>query len=288
MGKGLDALLGTQKSWNQKKEAKQNTRYISQVDPETLIPSPLQPRTRFRQTPLNELIESIRQHGIIQPLIIRKKGNKSEIIAGERRWRAAKKLKLKHIPIIYTEANDQEVLEMALIENLQRENLNPIEEARGYVALINDFNLSQQDISQHVGKSRASIANAIRLLSLPKKIKEFVNDQKISVGHAKVILSLKRKSDRLNIAQKIISQEFNVRTTEKLVRDIENQSQKKVKKILLKKDSSLKRIEEILQRHFMTKVAMKHTKSKGRIEIEYFGNDDLTRILSLIGVEKEI
>ena len=288
IGKGLDALLGIPQ--NSKKETRNDEiSYVSQVSPQSLNPSPLQPRTQFTESPLNDLVDSIRQHGIIQPLIIRKKSGKDEIIAGERRWRAAKQLKLKKIPVIYSKANDQEVLEMALIENLQRENLNPIEEAQGYISLIEDFQLSQKEISKHVGKSRASIANMIRLLSLPQEVQKALNAKKISVGHAKALLSLRNKEKMKELNQKIIQQDLTVRSVERLVKQVENSSPRSYQVKRNVSSSLIKRIADILSKHLMTRVSIKHSEKKGKIEIEYYGNEDFNRILQTLGInDKEI
>jgi ParB family transcriptional regulator, chromosome partitioning protein len=261
---------------------------VRRVGIDEVIPSPLQPRKRFEPTQLSELLDSIREHGIIQPLIVRQVQGKLELIAGERRWRASKELGLKEVPVIVREASDRDVLEMALIENIQRENLNPIEEAQAYARLSKDFHMRQEDIAQRVGKNRATVANTMRLLDLPDTVQDLLGDGQISTGHAKVLLSLRGAKDQEAAADEITRKGLTVRATEKLIATILNPP-KKVEAPKLGSDvaQAVKAVEERLTRHFATNTAIAHAEKKGRIEIDYYGADDLNRILSLMGVEEE-
>jgi ParB family chromosome partitioning protein len=256
---------------------------ISQV-----IPSPLQPRKHFTEGMLDDLMDSISQHGIIQPLIVREVNGKLELIAGERRWRASSNLGLKQVPVIIRTASDQEVLEMALIENLQREDLNAMEEAAGYVRLAKEFAMKQDDIANRVGKSRATVANSMRLLDLHEDVQIMVAQCRISVGHAKAILALKDPQAQLIAADQVIKKKLTVRATEKLAQDFNktkttskttNKSGGSAEEIAL-----IQKIQEQLQNDFSTRVNVHHSAKKGKIEIEYYGNKDLNRILDLLGV----
>jgi ParB family chromosome partitioning protein len=297
LGKGLGALIKkqespspiAQKSSGSKKDSAPGTHEgdVRMVKIESVVPSPLQPRKQFTDSMLDDLMDSIKQHGIIQPLIVRKVGKKLELIAGERRWRASKRLKLSEVPVIIREVTDRDVLEMALIENLQREDLNPIEEAAGYVRLSKEFGLKQDKIAQRVGKSRASVANAMRLLDLPDSIQNYLSDSLISVGHAKAILSIKDKKAQLEVADLIISKKLTVRAAEKLAQDFNNPKEepKPNKPAVSEADRKIiTKVEGQLAKDFGTKVNLHHTGKKGKIEIEYTGNADLNRILELLGV----
>ncbi|MGJ8674073.1 ParB/RepB/Spo0J family partition protein [Rubritalea sp.] len=297
LGKGLGALINkqespspiAQKSIPIKKDSEPGTHEgdVRMVDVESVVPSPLQPRKQFTDSMLDDLMDSIKQHGIIQPLIVRKVGKKLELIAGERRWRASKRLKLKEVPVIIREVIDRDVLEMALIENLQREDLNPIEEAAGYVRLSKEFGLKQDKIAQRVGKSRASVANAMRLLDLSDVIQKYLADTLISVGHAKAILAIKDPQAQLEIADLIIAKKLTVRAAEKLAQDFNNpkEATQPAKPTVSEADRKIiYKVEGQLAKDFGTKVNLHHTGKKGRIEIEYAGNADLNRILELLGV----
>jgi ParB family chromosome partitioning protein len=233
-------------------------------------------------------MDSIREHGIIQPLIVRLRHGKHELIAGERRWRASRELGLPEVPVIVREASDKDVLEMALIENLQREGLNAIEEAQAYQRLAKEFNLRQEDIAQRVGKNRATVANAIRLLELPSGVQQNVRDGKLSTGHAKVLLSLKSKPDIELAAEQIIAKGLTVRAAEKLVDHVNNPPKPKSQPASGSElQHALRAIEQKLTRHFATAVAVHHGEKKGKLEIEYYGVDDLNRLLSLMGISEE-
>ena len=291
LGKGLGALI--------KKSAAppapdatttaEDFKRVRDVSLDTIVPSPLQPRTQFVESPLDDLMESIRQHGIIQPLIVRAVDGKLELIAGERRWRASKKLGLATVPVIEREASDRDVLEMALIENLQREDLNPMEEAAGYVRLAEEFALKQDEIAARVGKSRASVANAMRLLGLHVDVQMLVAQARLTVGHAKAVLAVKDRDTQLLVADRIIRNALTVRATEKLVQTFLNdgpQDGGDVRKSVAPRevDIHVRAITNRLREHLATHVAIQHSSKKGKIEIEYYGDDDLQRLLELLGL----
>lgn len=290
LGKGLDALI--KKPQQPVSDAvglaapKHDGESVLNVAIESIFPSPLQPRKRFNHENLSELVYSIREHGIFQPLIVRKNPNGYELIAGERRWRAARQLGLTQVPIIVREAGDQQLLELALIENLQREDLNPIEEASGYLKLSKDYGLKQDDIAKKVGKSRASVANAMRLLELDEKVRTMIENLAISVGHAKAILSLRDRGLHVVVADEVVKRGMTVRQTERRVQDYNNGVVEK-KKEKSAPSEAFKRYEEHLSRQFSAKVAIHHSNSRdrGKIEIEYSGNKEIERILELLGIE---
>jgi ParB family chromosome partitioning protein len=265
---------------------------VRDVPHDHVIPSPLQPRTRFVESPLDELVESIRQHGIIQPLIVRPVNGKLELIAGERRWRASGKLGLATVPVIEREASDRDVLEMALIENLQREDLNPMEEAAGYVRLAKEFAMKQDEIAARVGKSRASVANAMRLLDLHPDVQLLVAQGRLTVGHAKAILSIKDHDNQLLASDQVIKRQLTVRATEKLAQGFSADStvtKDGTGKVAATRevDVHVRAITNRLREHLATHVAIQHGPKKGKIEIEYYGDDDLQRLLELIGLNAE-
>jgi len=254
---------------------------------EDVIPSPMQPRTEFVDEHIDELVESIREKGIIQPLIVRDVDGQLELIAGERRWRASQKLGLEKVKVIIREATDKEVLEMALIENLQREDLNPIEEARAYHRLAADYGMKQEEIASSVGKNRATVANAIRLLDLDVKVQAMVEGGKLSVGHAKVILGLPTATAQLEAANEIVANKLSVRNTERLVAGLLNPKPKVIKGADLDPhfQQALVEVEDKLQKHFGSRAKISHAEKKGKIEIEYYGLDDLNRILETAGLD---
>ncbi len=257
-----------------------------------IIPTPMQPRTVFREEGLQELVDSIKQHGIIQPLIARKRGESFELIAGERRWRAAQRVGLSEAPVIVREASDQIVLELALIENLQREDLNPIEEANAFSRLAKEFGLKQEEIAQKVAKSRAAVANTMRLLDLHMQVQAWLTQGRISVGHAKVLLSLKAPDQQVVLADEIIRRNLTVRAAEKLV--VTHFAESGTAKPGRGSNSTpsalapaLQHVQNRLQQHLATHVTLHHNEKKGRIEIDYYGADDLQRILDVLGLEPE-
>ena len=292
LGKGLGALI--RKNANTTAEAAtehpdadaDGAQRVREVALDLIIPSPLQPRTHFIEAPLDDLVDSIRQHGIIQPLIVRPVNGKFELIAGERRWRASKKLGLATAPVIERIASDRDVLEMALIENLQREDLNPMEEAVGYVRLAREFTLKQDEIAGRVGKSRASVANAMRLLDLHADIQQFVANGSLSVGHAKAILSIKDQDSQLLAADQIMRRKLTVRAAEKLAQSIQSPpaGDESAKPKSREMDIHVRAIINRLREHLSTHVTVHHSPKKGRIEIEYYGDEDLNRILERIGM----
>ena len=217
LGKGLSALINPRVASPTPRV--EDGERIQTVPIDQIIPSPWQPRTEFRDENLQELAESIREKGVIQPLIVRRAGENFELVAGERRWRAAQRVGLQHAPVIVREASDQDVLELALIENLQREDLNAIEEARAFQRLAGDFHLKQEDIAKKVGKSRAAVANSMRLLDLHPQVQTWVVQQRLSVGHAKVLLSAKSHDDQLALAEESLRRGLSVRGAERLVAD---------------------------------------------------------------------
>ena len=254
-----------------------------------VVPSPLQPRKSFPHEQLGELMESIREKGVMQPLIVRQRNGKMELIAGERRWRASRELGLKEVPVIVREASDQDVLELALIENLQREDLNPIEEADAYSRLSKEFGLRQEDIAQRVGKDRATVANAIRLLDLPSTVQQFLRERKLMPGHAKVLLALKSPEDVESAAGTIVNQGLTVRATEKVVKSLLNPAKAPPQAAApaAAMTHALREVEQKLTRHFSTAVSVHHGEKKGKLEIDYYGVDDLNRLLNIMGVEEE-
>jgi len=252
-------------------------------------PSPNQPRKDFSQEAINELAESIKQQGILQPLIVRQRGKFYEIIAGERRHRAAQLAGLTQAPIVIKDVDDREALEMSLVENLQRENLNPIEEAEGYANLINTFNLTQEEAAAKVGKNRASVANVLRLLKLPDEIKSLLRSGNISIGHAKVILSLEDPKLQKLAVEKIIKDGLNVRQTEELVNYLKAHAisvdTKTRTKIIQTRDTHIVDLEKQLMQKLGTKVTLHYRDGKGAVEIKFFSNDELERILNIVGVK---
>ena len=250
--------------------------------------SRFQPRTEFDPGQLRELADSIKQRGVMQPLLVRPLNGigRFELIAGERRWRAAREAGLTKIPALVREASDQEALEIALIENLQREDLNPIEEARAYEQLAMQFKLTQEQIAEKVGRNRATVANAMRLLGLPVDVLSWVADNRLSVGHAKAILGLTIAEEQKLVAERVLKRNLTVRETERLVEQLKGDT--KVRSRALggpAKSPHILVIEEKLRQKLGTHVNVQHGKKKGRIEIEYYGNDDLARLLGIFGVE---
>jgi ParB family chromosome partitioning protein len=294
LGKGLGALIRKSAPAPSLDAAvtPDDFKRVRDVPLDHVVPSPLQPRTQFVESPLDDLMESIRQHGIIQPLIVRAVNGKLELIAGERRWRASGKLGLATVPVIEREASDRDVLEMALIENLQRQDLNPMEEAAGYVRLAKEFSLKQDEIASRVGKSRASVANAMRLLDLHGDVQMLVAQARLTVGHAKAILSIKDQDSQLLASDQIIRRQLTVRAAEKLAQSFLNgsadpsgQTGDQKKSVATREvDIHVKAITNRLREHLATHVAIQHTAKKGKIEIEYYGDDDLHRLLELIGL----
>lgn len=252
-------------------------------------PSPYQARREIPAEQLAELAESIRSEGLLQPIVVRRTGDKYQLIAGERRWRAFQQLKLKTIPARIAEASDASAAALGLIENLQRENLNPIEEAHGYASLVRDFDLTQETAAERVGKSRAAVANALRLLSLDAEIQGYVGKSLLSSGHAKALLGVEDPAQRLLLARRIIAEGLSVRLAEKLAQQAKTSSgassARRRTKAPAQDAAAVEHIEKKLTSRLGARVAVFHTPKKGRIVIEYRGNEDLQRILEKIGVE---
>lgn len=273
LGRGLDALF----------QEDTNDSAVREVKITEVMPNKDQPRKIFDEEKLTALSESIKERGIIQPIIVTKNGEFYTIVAGERRWRAAKKAGIKKIPVIVRDYDELTVREVALIENLQRENLNPIEEALGYRTLMDEHDLTQEEISARLGKSRSSIANSVRLLSLSEEIKEKLIAGEITEGHARCALSLPDGVVREFLVNRIIEDGLNVRQAELLAKDLLKTSPKKAKKTQpAAYKIELERISKRLEQYLGTKVKLSGTSKKGKIEIEYYGNEDLERLLDLI------
>lgn len=273
LGKGLSALIS-----DLPEEAKKGQ--VQVVPIHEVEPNKGQPRKIFDEQKMEELSQSIKEHGIIQPIIVKKQENYYKIIAGERRWRAARMAGLKEIPVLIQDYSTNEAMEISLIENLQRQDLNPIEEAKAFESLIQTFSLKQEDVAKRVGKSRSTIANTLRLLQLDESIQELLIQQRLSEGHARALLGLSDQFSQLSVVEKILKNDLSVRETEKIVRDLLERPKKK------KKDDQLlsiyKEIEDKMKQILGTKVQISKGKKKGKIEIEYYSNQDLERILYLI------
>jgi len=252
-------------------------------------PSPYQARREITPEQLNELAESIRSEGLLQPIVVRKTADKFQLIAGERRWRAFQQLKIKTIPARVVEASNASSAALGLIENLQREGLNPIEEAHGFASLIRDFDLTQETAADRVGKARATVANTLRLLSLDAEIQGFIARNLLSVGHAKVLLGVADPAQRTVLARRVIEEGLSVRATEKLVLERKSSGnpapRAKLRHLPAKDAETVAGIEKKLTSHLGARVAVFHTAKKGRIVIEYRGNEDLQRLLEKLGVE---
>ena len=303
LGRGLGALLGGNPVLAQPAPAApvQPTNPVPAPDDRERVrrvplgrirPCPLQPRKDFSDEALKELADSIREQGIVQPLIVRERGGFFELIAGERRWRAAQLLNLPEVPVITREADDRAVLELALIENLQRENLNAIEEAHGYAQLAEQFQLTQEDTAAKVGKSRAVVANALRLLKLPEAVQKFIRDGRLSVGHGKVILGLSDENLQQLAAERVIKEGLNVRQAEGLVAKLQSRGARKAGTKLetvapAAGDPHVADLESKLREVFATKVKLNYAQGKGSVEISFFSEEELERILQILGVRAE-
>lgn len=273
LGKGLGALLDTESILS-------NDSGIVELKVTDIEPNKEQPRKNFNQEKLQALADSISQHGVVQPIIVKKKDKGYTIIAGERRWRAAKIAGLRTIPAIIKDLSSRETMEIALIENLQREDLNPIEEAEAYQRLMEEHGLTQEDLSKLVGKSRASIANSVRLLSLTEKVKEMLINELLTPGHARTLITIEDSERQKKLADEIVSRNLSVRETEKFVNDQKSLSRKKRKAV---KDADILDMEERLKSILGTKVDLRHgNNNRGKIIIEYYSNDEFNRIIELI------
>ena len=303
LGRGLGALLGGNPLVQPAPapavqqpaipvQAPDNRERVQRIALDKIRPSALQPRKQFSGESLRELADSIREQGIVQPLIVRARGEFFELIAGERRWRAAQLLNLPEVPVITREADDRAVLELALIENLQRENLNAIEEAHGYEQLAEQFQLTQEEISAKVGKSRAVVANAMRLLKLPATLQNYVREGRLSVGHAKVILGLTDEKNQKLAAERVIKDGLNVRQTEGLIAKLLKRGQRKTETDVKTAavpigDPHVADLEAKLREVFATKVQLNYAQGKGSLEISFFSDEELERILQILGIRPD-
>ena len=297
LGKGLGSLITSKNAARITSPVPEEERgeRIQQIPLDQIVPSPLQPRTEFKEEQLQDLVASIREQGIIQPLIVRRVAGRYELIAGERRLRASTSIGLKEAPVIVRQATDQEVIELALIENLQREGLNPIEEATAYVRLAEEFNLTQDEIARRVGKSRASVANTVRLLDLDKEVREHLVQGRLSVGHAKVLLGLKNKEEQRLLATQMIRRSASVRVAEEMVsaQILHSQGKRPSRQGRRKTASNtdlppaLLHLQNKLQHRFSTRVLLHHGEKKGQMVIEYYGMDDLGRLMEEFGVSSD-
>lgn len=265
-----------------------NADAVRRVPLDSVVPCPLQPRKDFAPEALQELAESIKAQGIVQPLIVRERNGKFELIAGERRWRAARTAQLREVPIIVREADDATVLELALIENLQRENLNALEEALGYSQLSEQFKLTQEEIAVKVGKSRASVANALRLLRLPAELQDHVRKGRLSVGHAKALLGLEEAVAQRALAERILKSGLNVRQAEALAAEKPGKAPIPTDKPKSQTaDLHVASLEDKLRQRLGTKIHLKYHAGRGSVEIAFFSDDELDRILGILGVESD-
>lgn len=295
LGRGLDALIQEKKVTAPVMDAPApDTTGITKIAVGRIQVNPMQPRRIFRDEQLNELIASVKEHGILQPLLVRKKEQHFELIAGERRLRAAKAANLPEVPVILLDIGDQEALEIALIENLQRDDLNLMEEAEGYRELADKFNLTQDEIAKRVGKARASVTNIIRLLDLPASIRKMLEGGQISAGHGKVLLGVEIDAEKELLAQRIVRESLSVRALEKIVEKLK----KPVKKARAEKTDLpidyVRHLSEKLHQHFGTAVHINSTRTlangkklKGSIQIDYYNNEDLTRVLEILGISSD-
>lgn len=275
LGRGLGSLIQEAQS-----EAGSNAEQESLVAIDKVKPNPNQPRTHFNETELRELSESIKAHGVLQPLLVRKQGDGFEIIAGERRYQAAKLAGLTEVPVTIKEADDQAVLEMALIENLQRSDLNPIEEAKGYKQLIKTSGMTQEALSKAVSKSRSTITNSLRLLDLPQQVQDLLYNGKLTAGHARAILAVPYEEARIKLAEKVVAEGLSVRATEKLAPLFSVGDAQKAPRPIT--PQSFKKAARVLRQTFNTNVKVKSLRGKNKIEIEFKDEEDLARILGQV------
>ena len=280
LGRGLNALLPAA-------SAGAGDKKFLDVPIDSIVSNKHQPRTTYHPERLNELAQSIKSNGVVQPIIVRKAGSQYQLIAGERRWRAARIAGLRTVPAVVRDVSEYKTLEMALIENIQREDLNPIEEATAYASLINEFQLTQDEVAHRVGKDRSSIANYLRLLKLPREIKDQIQNQELSMGHARALISLERAKDQIELANRILSENLNVRQTESLIRNWKKGPSTPAKEeSTARLDPNVRAAEQKLQEKLGTQVVIRNSgDGKGRIEIHFLNTDDLIRIYDLIAGE---
>lgn len=291
LGKGLDSLIPVHNNTEKEmavveKVVEKKTDTVLRIT--EIEPNKGQPRKNFNEDALEELADSIKQFGLIQPLVVQKRDGYYEIIAGERRWRAAKKAGLKEVPVIIRDYTDEEMMEIALIENLQREDLNPIEEAQAYKKLINDYKLKQDEIAEKVSKSRVAITNSMRLLKLSEKVQDMIVDEMISSGHGRALLALNDKKMQEELANRIFDEKLSVRETEQIVKALNNPKEKKNKEEY-SDNFVYEKIENEFKEIIGTNVSIKRkSQDKGKIEIDYYSTEDLERIIDLMKKQKII
>ena len=282
LGKGINALIPDfEMGVPEAEPSAANDLLVDEISPNRL-----QPRSYFDDTKLEELVTSIEEHGVLQPVVVQKADSGYELIAGERRWRASKKLGLKKIPAVIREVSDAQSLEIAIIENIHRQDLNPIEEAEAYARLANEFALTQEMVAKKVGKSRTAVANTLRLLKLSRKIKEDLISEKISMGHARALLGLENSKQMETLRKEIIKQDLTVRQTEGRVNKIKAGSVNKPGPPTAKKDIFIKDLEKDLARRLGTKVDISPKKNGGKLVVTYYSDDDLDRIQRLMGSKR--
>ncbi|MGM0866767.1 MAG: ParB/RepB/Spo0J family partition protein [Bacillota bacterium] len=274
LGKGINALFTNI-------QTTQNEESVQEVSLKEIRPNPYQPRKIFEPQAIEELKDSILEHGILQPIIVRKTIKGYEIVVGERRYRAAKAAKLESAPVVVRELNEQQMMELAVLENLQREDLTPIEEGAAYQMLMDKLKLTQEELAKRLGKSRPHIANHIRLLSLPSPIQELISEGKLTMGHGRALLGLKNKKNLSTVVNRILKESLNVRQLEKIIQEL-NENVPRETKNTERKDVFIQEQESLLRERFGTTVTIKQSKKKGKIELEFFSKEDLDRILELL------
>jgi len=275
LGKGLGALIPQGGIFT-------GGRTIVNLDIANIVPNPFQPRTAFHKDQMEDLSSSIKEQGVIEPILVRMRSGKYELVAGERRWRAAKLAGLATIPSIVKEFSDQQSLELAIVENLQREDLNPLDEAEGFQKLIGEFKLTQDEVAKKVGKNRTTITNLLRLLSLPEKIRQAIRKEQITAGHARALLAIADEKQRMETFKKILDSNLNVRDVEAIADIAPLRSKRGGRRQPLTQNTELNALTEKLTTHLGTKVKVLGSQDKGRIEISYFSKEDLERVLEII------
>lgn len=288
LGKGLDSLIPVGNA-DGKGKIGINSVPVSEEKPDKMVkitmvePNRDQPRHKFDEEALNELADSIKQYGIISPIIVQDRKDHYEIIAGERRWRAAKIAGLKEIPVIIKNFTEQEIVEISLIENIQRENLNPIEEALAYKRLLTEFHLKQEEVARRVSKSRTAVTNSMRLLKLADEVQQMIIDESLTTGHARALITIEDEIKQIEIAKKVVNEKLSVRDIEKLVKDLNKPKKEKKESKQLKNDFIYQDIEEKLKQSLGTKVTVSAKEDgSGKIEIDFYSSEELDRILDLL------
>ena len=282
LGRGLDALFADQAPIRKEKEestGESSPDAVIYININDIKPNAQQPRKSFDPDKIRELADSLREHGIIQPLVVRKSGDFYEIVAGERRWRAAREAELSMVPCIVREFTDEENMLVAIIENMQREDLNPIEEAEGLSEMMKTYGMTQQQVSKSVGKSRPYIANSLRLLKLPEDIQGYVTEGKMSAGHARALISVEDEKLRKSLCEKILEDTLTVRQVEKLVAEAGKPRKKPLRRV---KNADTLSVERELKELFGTKVSINQKGRKGTIELEYYSKDELNRLIDIL------